>query len=411
MVHSNRNFKYHPVGFDDDDDEDDLARELGPPGRPSSSKRCASFLRGFIIVSVILALAGAITAAVLYKSVIFGSGPGLPKVTEPVNSNETIPDMAKDNSSQIITTEDGQDVDGNKAGISDSKEDEENANTPVDDDIKNDDSDADNLSQETTMSDDSNNSSTITTGLEASGRSARTPPGSHVSTPIKLQSAKYQDAEDNQTNEDITDALVEEDDDEEEAEEEEDADNENTEDDEEEEDDDDDKGEEVEDDNEDGDVTGRTSHQISTTLDVFTTTSSDDKTDDEDDGEEGERDEEGEDDRDELAWLWPDQRLKNRDLLDSQDLDHAVDMNTSLPETSSTETIVPYNEPQRPGDSLNDFFTSYVVRKLIPPIYGTKLDLITTFSIPIEHSGLMTNRPWSIWSLMHSSSSLNGLRL
>lgn len=70
-----KEFRYQRINFDDDDDEDnsDLARALGPsPGAQRAT--CAQCVRGFCIVSTILATTAFIATAALFGSVILPSG-------------------------------------------------------------------------------------------------------------------------------------------------------------------------------------------------------------------------------------------------------------------------------------------------------------------------------------------------
>ncbi|XP_059087547.1 uncharacterized protein LOC131883951 isoform X1 [Tigriopus californicus] len=71
-----KEFRYQRINFDDDDDEDnsDLARALGPsPGAQRAT--CAQCVRGFCIVTTILATTAFIATAILFGSAIFPSGP------------------------------------------------------------------------------------------------------------------------------------------------------------------------------------------------------------------------------------------------------------------------------------------------------------------------------------------------
>ena len=67
------NFKYQPVNFEDDDDDDELARELGP-SLGSRRSSCARTLRGICILSMVLATAAAIAAVVLYSTMVTPPG-------------------------------------------------------------------------------------------------------------------------------------------------------------------------------------------------------------------------------------------------------------------------------------------------------------------------------------------------
>ena len=64
-----RDFRYQRVNFDDDD-SDDLERELGPSSA-NQGKTCARTLRGCFIVTMILATAGAMACVVIYSEIIF----------------------------------------------------------------------------------------------------------------------------------------------------------------------------------------------------------------------------------------------------------------------------------------------------------------------------------------------------
>ena len=70
MGRRQREFKYSRVNFDDEDsDNENLARELGPP-RPAGGG-CAKTLRGFCIITTILGTVAVITTVALYGSILF----------------------------------------------------------------------------------------------------------------------------------------------------------------------------------------------------------------------------------------------------------------------------------------------------------------------------------------------------
>ena len=72
-----KNFKYQPVSFSDDDSEEELNRELGPSTSPQgqvSPNKCARITRGVVIFTVLAATAAAITTVILYSSLIFPEG-------------------------------------------------------------------------------------------------------------------------------------------------------------------------------------------------------------------------------------------------------------------------------------------------------------------------------------------------
>ena len=70
MSKSGRDFRYQRVNFDDDDDSDDLERELGPSSAGSGQSEAKS-LRGCVSVTMILATVAAMACVVIYSEVIF----------------------------------------------------------------------------------------------------------------------------------------------------------------------------------------------------------------------------------------------------------------------------------------------------------------------------------------------------
>ena len=96
MGRSKKDFRYHQVDFDDDEEETEaLDKELGPSNRKvlGPSKRCAKCLRGCFIIAFILATTTMIVIGGLYKSgVIFNtslSTDGTKPVPDQNGSNTT----------------------------------------------------------------------------------------------------------------------------------------------------------------------------------------------------------------------------------------------------------------------------------------------------------------------------------
>ena len=67
------NFKYQPVNFDSDDEDSELARELGP-SLGARRSACARTLRGVCILSMVMATAAAIAAVVIYSTMVTTPG-------------------------------------------------------------------------------------------------------------------------------------------------------------------------------------------------------------------------------------------------------------------------------------------------------------------------------------------------